>query len=98
MKGNNLDAYPATLKVPTEKGEVIIGTVSAAGRICVLTSNTLQAVTPTGLPSAPFTCRPFWRRGFQGTFNLAFVDDTLYGFTTAGMFRSIATGDEGAES
>ena len=98
MKGNNLDAYPATLKVPTEKGEVIIGTVSAAGRIFVLTSNTLQAVTPTGLPSAPFTCRPFWRRGFQGTFNLAFVDDTLYGFTTAGMFRSIATGDEGAES
>ncbi len=98
IKAENFDGYPASFRVPTEKGEVILGGVSAAGRIFVLTSNTLQAVTPTGLPSAPFTCRPFWKRGFSNPYNLAFIDDTLYGFTTAGMFRSIATGDEGSES
>ena len=98
IKAENFDAYPATFKVPTEKGETIIGNVSAAGRLFVMTTNTLQAVTPTGLPSAPFTCRPFWKRGFQGQFNLCFVDDTLYGFTSAGVFRSIATGDQGNES
>jgi hypothetical protein len=98
IKAENFDAYPFTFKVPTEKGETIIGVVSAAGRIFVMTANTLQAVTPTGLPSAPFTCRPFWKRGFQGQFSLCFVDDTLYGFTSAGVFRSIATGDEGNES
>lgn len=98
IKAENFDAYPNTYKVPTEKGEVIIGAISAAGRIFVLTSNTLQAVTPTGIPSAPFTCRPFWKRGFQGQYNVCFVDDTLYGFTTAGAFRSIAQGDEGNES
>lgn len=98
IKAGNFDAYPSTFKVPTEKGEIIIGAVSAAGRMFVLTSNTLQAVTPTQVPAFPFTCRPFWKRGFAGPYNLAFVDDTLYGFTTAGMFRSIATGDEGDES
>lgn len=98
MKADNIDSYPDTSKVPTEKGEIITGLLSAAGRLFVLTPNSLQAVTPTGLPSVPFTCRPFWKRGFQGVYNLAFVDDTLYGFTTAGMFRSIATGDEGSES
>lgn len=98
IKAENFDAYPDVMKVPTEKGETIIGAVSAAGRIFVLTSNTLQAVTLTGLPSAPITCRPFWKRGFQGANNLVFIDDTLYGFTTAGVFRSIATGDEGSES
>jgi len=98
MKATNLDAWPATQRVATEKGETIIGVVSAAGRMFVLTPNTLQAVTATSLPSAPFACRPFWKRGFQGTYNLAFVDDTLYGFTTAGMFRSIAEGDPGSES
>ena len=98
IKAENFDAYPSSYKVPTEKGEVIIGSVSAAGRIFVLTSNTLQAVTPTGIPQAPFTCRPFWKRGFQAPYNLMFLDDTLYGFTTQGMYRSIAQGDEGSES
>lgn len=94
----NLDAFPSTFKVPTEKGETILGQVSAAGRIFVMTPNTLQAVTPTGLTSAPFTARPFWKRGFVNPYNLTFVNDTLYGFSGGKMFRSIATGDEGQES
>lgn len=98
IKAENFDAYPNPYKVPTEKGETILGEVSAAGRFFVLTPNTLQAVTPTGLPTAPFTCRPFWRRGFQSPYNVCFVDDTIYGFTTSGMYRSIAQGDEGNES
>jgi len=97
-KPSNLDAWPNTFKVPTEKGETILGQVSAAGRIFVLTPNTLQAVTPTGLTSAPFTCRPFWKRGFVNPYNIIFVNDTLYGFSGGKMFRSIATGDEGNES
>ncbi len=98
MKAENFDAYPSAYKVPTEKGETIVGFISAAGRFFVLTPNTLQAVTPTGLPTAPFTCRPFWRKGFQSPYNATFVDDTIYAFTTSGMYRSIAQGDEGNES
>lgn len=98
IKADNFDAYPAGSKVPTEKGENIIGAVSSAGRIFVLTSNTLQAVTPTGLPDAPFTCRPFWQRGFSNPYNVCFIDDTIYGFSGTSVFRSIASGDTGQES
>lgn len=97
-KPDNLDAYPAAYKVPTAKGETILGVVSAAGRFFVMTPNTLQAVTPTGLPAAPFTCRPFWKRGFVNPYNLIFVDDTLYGYSGKKLFRSIATADEANES
>ena len=97
-KPENLDAYPATYKVPTSKGETIVGVVQAAGRFFVMTPNTLQAVTPTGLPSAPFTCRPFWRRGFTNPYNLIFIDDTLYGYSGRKLFRSTGTADEANES
>lgn len=91
--GDNIDAYPATFRVATEKGETIIGFLNAAGRMFPMTANTLQASTPTGLPSSPFTLRPFWQRGFATPYNLMCIDDTLYGFTTKGPYRSIATGD-----
>ncbi len=97
-KPANLDAFPSTYKSPTEKGETIIGVVSAAGRFFVMTPNTLQAVTLTGLDAQPITTRPFWKRGFTNPYNLIFVNDTLYGFSGNKMFRSIATGDEGNES
>ena len=93
QKGNNLDGYPATYRVPTEKGEDIIGCVSTAGRLFVMTANTLQATTPTGLDTAPMTLRPFWKTGFANPYNVVAVNDQLYGFTSKGMYRSIATGD-----
>lgn len=94
---SNPDAFPATNRVPTEKGETIIGVVAAAGRLFPMTANTLQATTPTGLPTAPFTLRPFWKRGFVNPYNLTFFDDTLYGYSGNQMFRSIATGDTANE-
>ena len=98
MLAENIDAYPASQKVPTEKGETIIGFLNAAGRMFPMTPNTLQASTPTGLPIAPFTLRPFWQRGFAAPGNLTCIDDTLYGFTTKGAYRSIATGDSAEAS
>lgn len=98
MSAYNFDGFPATTRVPTEGGETIIGYVTAAGRLFVMTPNSLQASTPTGLPTAPFTLRPFWKRGFVSPDNLLFVDDTLYGFSGNKMFRSIATGDTAQES
>lgn len=96
MKGNNIDAYPADQAVPTEKGENIIGCISANGRLYAMTPNTLQVTTPTGLDAAPMTLRPFWRVGFANPYNLVFINDILYGFTAKGMYRSIATGNEAA--
>lgn len=105
MKADNIDSYPATSTIVTEKGETIIGYINAAGRMFPMTPNTLQASTPTGLSNAqplvglsPFTLRPFWQRGFASPYNLMCIDDTLYGFTTKGPYRSIATGDSAEAS
>lgn len=97
QKADNNEGFPATLKVPTQFGEVIIGFVSIAGRTFVQTANKLQAVSGTGLPSAPFVCRVFWERGFVSPDNICAIGDTLYIFTSGGMFRSIATGDTSNE-
>lgn len=93
MKADNIDGYPASQRVPTEKGEDILGCVSTAGRLFALTANSLQATTPTGLDTAPMTLRPFWKTGFSNPYNVVAVNDILYGFTAKGMYRSIATGD-----
>ncbi len=94
MKGNNIDAYPADFSVATEKGENILGQVSVSGRLFAMTPNTLQATTPTGLDIGPVTLRPFWKLGFANPKNLTVIGgDTFYGFTSKGMYRSIATGD-----
>lgn len=97
QKADNPEGYPNTLKVPTEKGENIIGFVTLSGRIFVLTANKLQAVSYTGLPSAPFDCRAFWERGFVSPDNVCAIGDTLYIFSTSGIFRSIGTGDTSNE-
>ncbi len=93
QKADNLDGYPVSYSVPTEKGEDILGCISTAGRLFLLTPNSLQAATPTGLDAAPLTVRPFWKTGFANPYNLVAVNDQLYGFTSKGMYRSIATGD-----
>lgn len=93
QKADNVDGYPASYAVPTEKGEDILGCVSTAGRLFLLTPNTLQAATPTGLDVTPLTIRPFWKTGFSNPYNIVAVNDQIYGFTSKGMYRSIATGD-----
>lgn len=98
IKTGNFDGYPSDLKVPTEKGEIILGVKGVAGRLFLMCPNTLQATSATQLPTAPFTTRPFWMRGFTTCNNLAVIDDKLYGFTSGSMFRSIAEGDTGNES
>lgn len=97
QKAENIEGFPATLKTPTEHGEVIIGFVSIAGRMFVMTANKLQAVSATGLPFAPFVCRAFWERSFASPDNIVAVGDTLYIFATNGIFRSIGTGDTSSE-
>lgn len=93
QKADNLDGYPSSNQIPTEKGETIIGYLSAVGRIFCLTANKLQATIPTNLADNPMTLRPFWETGFSNPYNLTAVNDMLYGFTGKGPYRSIATGD-----
>ncbi len=94
----NIEASPLTGIIPLSPPETIIGFAEAAGRLYLMTPNSLPIAVFTANPNFPITVRPFWKSGFKNPNSLAFVTDTLYGFTTKGMTRSIATGDEGSES
>jgi hypothetical protein len=96
-KRQNRDAFPAALATPLSPPDTIIGFVPSVGRLFLLTRVGLPFAASTGQSDFPVTTRAFWQTGFESPFGLVFVNDTLYGFTSKGVTRSIATGDEGSE-
>lgn len=99
-KPSNIEAAPPALDgirqlaYPTSPPETIIGAVSAIGRVFLLTTNHLQVALGTASDLVPVRIQPFWKSGFANPFQLAFVDDVLYGQTNSGPARSIGEGDE----
>jgi hypothetical protein len=96
-KRQNRDAFPDSLATPLSPPDTIIGFVASVGRLFLLTRIGLPFASSTGQADFPVTTRAFWQTGFESPFGLVFVNDTLYGFTSKGITRSIATGDEGSE-
>jgi hypothetical protein len=96
-KRQNRDAFPDALATPLSPPDTIIGFVASVGRLFLLTRIGLPFASSTGQSDFPVTTRAFWQTGFESPFGLVFVNDTLYGFTSKGITRSIATGDEGSE-
>ena len=103
FKVNNLAAAPlvrdsgARAEVPTSPPETIIGFYLAAGRLYLLTANSLPIAVFTADNDFPIATRPFWKSGFRNPYAVCFVQGRLYGFTTAGALRSVADGEEGSE-
>lgn len=93
-KPSNVEAAPAGIAYPTAHGEIILGVVSAQGRLYLLTTNHLQVTVGTGNDQLPVVIQPFWKAGFINPFQLDFVNGVLYGCTTAGPSRSVGAGDE----
>lgn len=94
-KPSNIEAAPAGLAYPTSPPEVILGCVSALGRLYLLTTNHLQIAQGTPDDRVPVIIRPFWRSGFKNPFQVIFVSSgMLYGNSTSGPVRSFADGDE----
>lgn len=89
FKMSNLAAAPLVFdtgfrnEIPLSPPEVIIGSYSAAGRLYLMTANTLQIAAFTENPIAPISTRPFWKSGFKNPYALCFANDRLYGFTNS---------------
>lgn len=102
FKVSNLAAAPLVLdtgqrnEVPLSPPETIIGSYMAAGRLYLMTANTLQIAVFTADQDFPVATRPFWKAGFRNPYALCFVNGDLYGFTGNGPTRSSA-GDNIAE-
>lgn len=103
FKPSNLAAAPLVLdsdqrnEVPLSPPEQIVGLYMAAGRLYLLTANTLQIAVFTADQDFPVATRPFWKAGFRNPYALCFVNGRLYGFTGSGATRSVADGEEGSE-
>lgn len=102
FKPFNIAAAPLVLdsnqrnEVPLSPPELIIGCYMAAGRLYLMTANTLQIGVFTADSDFPVATRPFWKAGFKNPYSLCFVNGILYGFTGNGPTRS-ETGDNVAE-
>ena len=94
-KPSNIEAAPAGLSYPTSPPEIILGCVTALGRLYLLTTNHLQIAQGTPDDRVPVIVRPFWRSGFKNPYQVIFVSSgMLYGNSTSGPVRSFADGDE----
>lgn len=97
VKPGNVEAAPAEIAFSTSPPEIIIGVVSATGRLYLLTSNHLQVAQGTPSEIVPVLIQPYWKAGFKNELQVIFVDDSLYGFPTDGPSRSSANVSFGAE-
>ncbi len=96
-KPNNIEAAPVDIAFSSSPPETIIGVVSAAGRLYLLTTNHLEIAQGTPQEDVPVLIRPFWTVGFARPDQLVFINDTLYGHSVQGPARSSSDGVSGSE-
>lgn len=96
-KPGNIEAAPAVIAFSSSPPETILGVVSAAGRIYLLTTNHLEIGQGSPQSDVPVLIRPFWTVGFSNPDQLVFVNDTLYGNSVQGPARSSSDGVSGSE-
>lgn len=92
-KPQNIEAFPIDLQFSSSPPETILGSVSAQGRIYLLTPNHLQIAQATPDQTVPILIRPFWKDGFAHPYQLVFLNGNLYGYTVGGPAKSIGEGD-----
>ena len=95
-KPSNVEAIFKNKAITTAGGDYILGEFNAKSRIYVLCQNTLQTLILTTLDDEPVAFRSLWNAGFRNPYNLAFVKEYLYGFSTQKIVRSVAGGDDSA--
>lgn len=96
-KPGNVEAAPVDVAFSSSPPEIILGVVSATGRLYLLTTNHLQIAVGTPSEIVPVIIQPYWRSSFANPYQVVFVNDTLYGFTGSGPTRSqaqVVTTDE----
>lgn len=96
-KGLNPEAVLLDKAITTANGDYILGEFNLKSRIFALCQNSLQTIILTTIDEEPIAFRSLWNCGFRNPFNVAFVKEYLYGFSTQKLVRSVAGGDDTAE-
>lgn len=92
-KPSNPESVFLNKTLTTSGGDYILGEFNAKSRIYVLCQNSLQTIILTAIDSDPITFRSLWNAGFKNPYNVAFVKEYLYGFSSQKIIRSVAGGD-----
>jgi len=95
-KPRNPEAVLLDKAITTAGGDYIIGEFNQKARIYALCQNSLQTIVLTTLDEEPIAFRSLWNAGFRNPYNVAFVKEYLYGFSTQKIVRSVAGGDDTA--
>lgn len=95
-KPSNPESVFLNKTITTAGADYILGEFNAKSRIYVLCQNTLQTLLLTTLEDEPIAFRSLWNAGFRNPYNVAFVKEYLYGFSTQKIVRSVAGGDDSA--
>ena len=90
-KPGNIEAAPAGLAFSTSPPEIILGCVTASGRLYLLTTGHLQIAQGTPSEVTPVIIQPYWKTGFDNPYQVVAVNDNLFGFPVSGPTRSAAS-------
>lgn len=93
-KPSNPEGVFLNKAITTAGGDTILGVQNYKARIYALCQNSLQTLVLTTLDEEPITFRSLWTSGFRNPYNVAFVKEYLYGFSTQKIVRSVAGGDD----
>jgi hypothetical protein len=93
-KPSNPEAIFLNKAFTTAGGDYIRGVLNVRSRIFCPCENSLQVVILTTLDEEPIAFRSMWNVGFRNPYNLDAAKEYLYGFTTSGIVRSVAGGDD----
>lgn len=95
-KPSNPEAVFLNKAFTTAGSDYILGEFNAKSRIYVLCQNSLQTIILTAVDEEPITFRSLWNCGFKNPYNVTFVKEYLYGFSSQKIVRSVAGGDNSA--
>lgn len=76
------------------QNDYIIGEMQFRSRIFCLGQMSLQVIILTTLEEEPIAFRSLWNVGFRNSYAADGFKEYIYGFSTAGMVRSVAGGDD----
>lgn len=86
-KPGNIEAAPTNIAFSSSPPEIILGVVSASGRLYILTPNHLQIGQGTPSDVVPVIMQPFLRAGFATPHQVVVANESLYLFTVGGPAR-----------
>lgn len=95
-KPSNPEAVFLNRAFTTAGNDTIMGVLNVKSRIFCPCENSLQVVILTTLDVEPVAFRSLWNVGFRNPFNVDAAKEYIYGFSTSGIVRSVAGGDDTA--